>query len=458
MANIDQKRFQYSALKQGTTWDTEVDTNEAEAGIEPDNPGVFQHVEPPIECDDITGPNENELEFANINPSESTLDFSKLKFNGKELCLLSGLFGSDSVEPLFVVIAGTNNFIDFKDTAAATKAAQVAAGSYTGTTLATAIAAAMMATTPTGTFTCTWSAATGKFTIAESSGPTNFELLWNTGTNKAKDIHTLCGYSDAADDTGAATYASDIAAPGSGAYQHTLSMDDDIDGVFFTYSTPKGSKMHVVPSIKPMKAAFSFNTGMIKCGLGVRGSRLIDNSAIVTTYAAVTTKLPRHRAKVGATVFRMNDQTGDALDSGDVVKVKQFGLDFERKADSEHGSSAYTIMEPRSNDKPQVNLNLEFQYVNAVNELYFADFTARTEKKIDITITGPTIVGTHTYSIQFILPRLKISKPPEMPDSGLIPLKLDMRALQATSAPTGMTVTKPLTCIIVNTISSAMVA
>ena len=58
------------------------------------------------------------------------------------------------------------------------------------------------------TYTVTYDRATRKFTIAASGG---FSLLWNTGTNKAVDISALCGYSDAADDTGAATYTADNA-------------------------------------------------------------------------------------------------------------------------------------------------------------------------------------------------------------------------------------------------------
>ena len=58
------------------------------------------------------------------------------------------------------------------------------------------------------TYSGTYDRTTRKFTIAASGV---FSLLWNTGTNKAVDISTLCGYSDAADDTGAATYTSDSA-------------------------------------------------------------------------------------------------------------------------------------------------------------------------------------------------------------------------------------------------------
>jgi hypothetical protein len=455
MAGLE-KRLNKAAIKIAATWDTEIDINEALAGITPDNQGVPKLNYPPIEVDEINGANETDIDHANFAPSDFSLEFGKFNFDGRECSLIAGLFGADVVEPLFVVTAA-NNKLDFKDTAAATKAATVASGSYTGTTLATAIAAAMNAAGGTGTFTCVWSASTLKFTIANTLGgppATSIELLWNTGTNKATDISTLCGFSDAADDTGAATYTSDSIAPGSGAYKHTLSMADNTDGIFFTYAVEKGTKIHVVPSFKPTKLAFSVNAGMIKLSVSNRGSKVTDASAIVTAVSAVTYPAIHNstRAKYGQAIFLMNAQAGGALAAPtDVVKPKQFTLELERKMDSEHGPGSYTIMEPRSNGKPTVKLTQDFAHLNAANELYFAQWTAQTEKKENITVTGPVIVGTHAYSLAFDLPRLHIEDC-DMPDASIIPNKLVMRSLTADSAPTGMTgITKPLTCTIINT-------
>ncbi len=453
----NEKRFNDAAFKWATTWDTEVDANEALAGLRPLNPGAPKLNYPAIELDEVSDPNETGIGHANYGPCDFTLDF-RLDYNDGAHKLIAGVFGADAVEPLFVVVAGTNNFIDFEDTAAATKAAEVAAGSYTGTTLATAIAAAMNGTTPTGTFTCTWSASTLKFTIAESSGPSNFKLLWNTGTNKAKDISTLCGYSDAADDTGAATYASDTACTGSGAYQHTLTMDDETDGVFGTYAVEKGTKIHLVPSCKPIKFSLSVDNGMIKASVGMRGTKVIDNSSVMTSVASVTyptATSDANRVKYYQGVFWINSQSGDALDSGDAVKPKAFTLELDRPMDSEHGASSATIQEPKGNGKPKVKLNQEFSRLETANESFFADWTAGNEYKESIVFTGATIVGTHTYKITFYLPKLQIEDD-EIADANVLAPKVSMRSVVASSAPTGMTVTKPLTCIIVNTRSTSL--
>jgi hypothetical protein len=119
-------------------------------------------------------------------------------------CDIGFAFYTAATGPSFVVTA-LNNKIDF-DEGGAALVGTVTAGTYTGATLATAIAAALNAAPgKTFTYTCVYSATAETFTIAAGS---NFTLRWNTGTNKAIDISDLCGYSDAANLTGAKTYAS----------------------------------------------------------------------------------------------------------------------------------------------------------------------------------------------------------------------------------------------------------
>ena len=454
----NEKRLNKAALIIGADWDTEADINASLMGITPDNPGVIKLNYPPIEVDEIHNANETDVEHANFGPSDFSLDFSKLNFDGNELKLLAGVFGADAVQPLFVVVAGTNDDLDFDDTASAPMSCAIAAGSYTGAELAVLVAAGMNGCTEVaGTYTCAFSTSTLKFTIAESGGPSNFELSWQSGANTLTNIGTLLGFSITADDTGAATYTGDTACDGSGAYQHTLTIEDVTDDIFFTYGVEKGTKIHVVPSLKPLKATFSLNAGLIKLSIGCRGTKVIDDSAIVTGMTSVTYPAIHNstRAKYGQAVFEMNAQDGDALDTDDIIKPKDFTLEIDRKMDTEHGPGSYTIMEPRSNGKPAVKLTQNFAHLDAVNELYFANWTAQEEKKENITITGPVIVGTFAYSVSLDLPRLHIEDD-ELPDAQIIPNKLVMRSLVADSAPTGMTVTKPLTCIIVNTRATSL--
>ena len=115
-------------------------------------------------------------------------------------------YGAGTGNGVFVVPTATDKDIDF-DEGGAELTGAVVAGTYNGNTLATAIAAALNAAPGKAlTYTCAYSEGDAKFTIAAGG---NFTLRWNTGTHKATDISALAGFSDAADDTGAATYTSD---------------------------------------------------------------------------------------------------------------------------------------------------------------------------------------------------------------------------------------------------------
>ena len=117
------------------------------------------------------------------------------------------------------------------------------------------------------------------------------------------------------------------------------------------------------------------------------------------------------------------------------------------------------IVEPRENGKPKVKLTLEFSRMDAVNEAYFAAWTAGTEKKArphdhrPASSRAPT-----TYYIKFQFPRL-IIEDVEYADSEIIPAKVELRAVPADAAPTGMTgLTLPVTITIMNTRATSLLA
>jgi hypothetical protein len=80
-------------------------------------------------------------------------------------------------------------------------------GDYSGVALAAEIQTKMRAA-GTRTYLVVYNETLEKFQIYTSAAP-NFTLRWNTGTHKATDISDLCGYSDAANDTGGYSYPSD---------------------------------------------------------------------------------------------------------------------------------------------------------------------------------------------------------------------------------------------------------
>lgn len=279
--------------------------------------------------------------------------------------------------------------------------------------------------------------------------PTDFSLDFNGfqwDGNEAKLLAMLLG--TAGTPTGAGT-----------AKTHTLAMKDTIEGLFLTYAVEKGSKIHVVPSAKVIKASFGVNNGLIKATFGLRGQTVEDNNGVVTSMSAVTYPSIHKRARFNQAVFRVNAQSGAGLASPtDVVEPRNFTLDIERKVDSEHVSGSKLIIEPRENTKPQVKLTMEFPRIAAGNEAYFADWKAGTEKKADIVITGPLIDGSDYYTLKFEFPRL-IIEDVDYPDGAIIPAKVTFRAVVADAAPTGMTgLTKPVTATLVCTRTTDLLA
>jgi hypothetical protein len=115
----------------------------------------------------------------------------------------------------YVISTGVNDSIDFNIGAGALHAT-VAAGTYAAgqtqadaATLCKAIYDAIVAAEAVGVYTVSYTRVTGLFTITRSAG--TFQILWNTGVNKATGIASLIGFSTAADSTGALTYSSSSA-------------------------------------------------------------------------------------------------------------------------------------------------------------------------------------------------------------------------------------------------------
>ncbi|MBW2638381.1 MAG: hypothetical protein JRC86_12885, partial [Deltaproteobacteria bacterium] len=111
--------------------------------------------------------------------------------------------GTNSGCGLFVVDDDCK-YINF-DEGGAELTATLTKADYNGQTLATEIKSQLDAAGAL-TYTVTYSESTCKFTIAASG---NFTLRWNAGTHKAADISDLCGFDDAADDTGTDSYEAD---------------------------------------------------------------------------------------------------------------------------------------------------------------------------------------------------------------------------------------------------------
>lgn len=124
--------------------------------------------------------------------------------------------GTGSGNGLFVVDSD-NKYIDFDELGNGVVLGTLTEGNYTAKSLIEHIASIMTtrsaAAGKSQTYQGTFSEATGKATIEETSGPNNFSILWDSGThgsgNGDDNIGTTIGFNTSADDTGAASYTAD---------------------------------------------------------------------------------------------------------------------------------------------------------------------------------------------------------------------------------------------------------
>lgn len=126
--------------------------------------------------------------------------------NGRQPQVPFGHGTTDTTTSFYV--DGDNDKLDF-DEGAGEVTATLTHGHYTGQGLADHIDTVMNAAASTLAFDVQYNDATNKFDFSETSGPTNFSLLWDTGTNAASSVGSTIGFDTSADDTGANGYVAD---------------------------------------------------------------------------------------------------------------------------------------------------------------------------------------------------------------------------------------------------------
>lgn len=374
MADIE-KRLNKAAFKPALVWGTEVNVNVANLGILPLNAGALKLTVPPAEEESAVSAMQSDLDIVQKDPVDFSLEFDA-RYEGLG-AIMAQVFGTDE---RFVVI-DTCKYIDF-DEGGAELTATLTLGTYSPDALCAEIKTQLDAEGAL-TYAVTYSKATRKFTISATG---DFTIRWNTGTNKANDISDLCGYNDAANDTGTDTYTADYTRfhyPKGGptqqgataAYLHVLDLRSKIAGLFGTYATEKHDKIHVVPSAKPYKLTFGIDAGKLKLTADFKGDEVIDNSGIVTSLASATPPDKHNRVLLRQAVLRLNPVADIVFD----VTANNKYIDFaegggELTAELDLGS--YTALELCAEIKAQLEAIGGFTYTitysTSTNKFTFA--------------------------------------------------------------------------------------
>ncbi len=232
------------------------------------------------------------------------------------------------------------------------------------------------------------------------------------------------------------------------AYLHELRMAGDTDGLFGTLAFYKGVSAHEYAACKVDGFSISGEAGQ---PLTIGFNLMCDDLAVNTTsgtntaaaMAALTAPAPGNRVLFRQGQFLINDQDGDALDSGDAVQPSRFSLTFRRNLAGDHLAGGNDkIAEPTCAGFPEISLSLEFP-----------TYTADTRKKMKITFTGGEIESPYNYQFETLIPHLVLTNAEAAVDkAGKIAHPITASCLAAASAPSGMTgITAPFALNLMNT-------
>ncbi len=208
-------------------------------------------------------------------------------------------------EAKITIIANVNNKLDFTETSEGDITVTLAAGTYSCAGLATYIQTLMNDAATDNTYTVSYTASTGKFTIARATGTDAFGLEWFTGANKpvavggtGYSVGTSLGYNDDADDTGATTYTSNAScllfnilwltgtnnAADIGSLMGYVSTADDVDAATYLADTaPTFSLIQGIGSIsnlEPGSSPVTLANWSAVIDVGDRGTNITDLNAV----------------------------------------------------------------------------------------------------------------------------------------------------------------------------------
>lgn len=232
----------------------------------------------------------------------------------------------------------------------------------------------------------------------------------------------------------------------SGGYLHTARWLSENYGEYVTFVIERASKILEVPSAKVHMLDLNIADGLLKGTIGLRGNTVIntgqENEA--TEMDALTYKDRGNRVKFSDLTVYMNTQaTASQPDADAALEVSDISMHFERPHDGLHKAGSQQIIEPMENAHPIVTITLTFPRMNAINNAYFADFIAETEKKAYIKFENGAIPGQAALFTFFLyFPRLRIINI-DYPFDEIVPATITLQAEEAASNPTGFLYTIP---------------
>ncbi len=313
-----------------------------------------------------------------------------------------------TTEQASFIIGATNGKIDFNiggDALAAT----VAQGTYPAGTseavadsLCKAIYDAIVAVEATGTYHVTFSNTTKKFTITKTAG--TFQILWNTGANKANSIRATLGFADT-DDTGSLSYVSDnVVVP---VYKHSFKRGTGIQMPSYSMFMDRGlsKKVYNLCCAKSLKLSGSMD-GKLKADVDLMFKSEGDGTAVTMT--------PTWEDPVPFMFFQTDVKLGGVSD----VNIESWNLEIDNQS----------VEQRTLNQSQEVKdiLAVGRLLVKGGYEVYFeneterAKFLANTQQSLQVVLTGGLIKTGSNFKLDIQLARIHYDAFPFGEKNGLL--------------------------------------
>lgn len=220
-----------------------------------------------------------------------------------------------------------------------------------------------------------------------------------------------------------------------------------------------------VPSFKPSGFTFSGEAGdFFNLSFQGMGNTVLTTGQTNTTFSNLTASTKQGLIPFGCLRVRINDHSGAALATGDIVKPNSVSLNFTRslgdgfvtKNVTCNGRDEFIMDEPTQLSFGEVEVTMAFpQYVDQV---YLDNFQEGTFKKMDWFVQGEEYdaVNSLAYDFTMSFPNLLITDVTHSANAGeRIVESLTMKAMYIAVAPTGMAVNSPVRIRLVNNITTA---
>lgn len=218
-------------------------------------------------------------------------------------------------------------------------------------------------------------------------------------------------------------------------WRHSFLWAEENYGLFSTVAVERRDKIFEIPSAKSHSFDLSIADGFVRGTIGLRGNTLVNTGTEneAAEMDALTYANRGLRIKFSDLLAYLTYQSnGSNPDQTTAIEISDISMHFERPHDSSYQAGSQSIIEPAENAQPIMTVTLTFPRMNTINDPYFADFIAETEKKACFWFHGPVLQGAQLYEFDFYFPRLRVINV-EYPFDDIIPCTMTMQVEKAAS-------------------------